>query len=460
MLADHARANSLKDAAASAYKYNPRLAAERARQRATDEEVARAHSGYRPSVAASADIGYQRALTSPSAPSSDGETVPKGYGITARQPIFNGFRTVNGVRVAEAVVRAGREVLRAVEQSVLLETVSTYMDVVRDQAILKLRENNVRVLAQELKATNARLQVAEVTRTDVAQAEARHAAAVSQLDLARANLKTSRAFFERVTGHPPNRLGDQRPPYSLLPKTLDASIDITLREAPSVIAALYTEQAARDNVNLIWGELLPSIRLDANYSHRYDTSRSVDETETTTVRGVLDVPLYQAGDVQARVRAAKHTHVSRIQQIAQARTEAKASTIAAWSALTAARAQLHSDQAQVKATRFALNGVRTEEKVGQRTLLDVLNAEQEALNAEVSLVTTKRNLVVAGYGVLAAIGRLSITELGATELAYDPEAHYNEVRRKWWGISITHGDGRSERVDLWESHGRRHSTQP
>jgi len=452
-----AQAQSLRDALASAYKYNPRLDAERARQRATDEEVSRAHSGYRPTVMGSADIGYERTDTRPNSTNS-GETHPKGYGVTASQPIFNGFRTLNGVRVAEATVRAGRETLRNVEQSVLLEAATAYVDVVRDQAIVKLRENNVDVLTRELKATRDRFSVGEVTRTDVAQAEARRAAAVSALDLARANLKTSRATFERVVGFPPSTLTEQRSPDRLLPKSLNEATEITLKESPLVVAALYTEQAARYTVDQVWGELLPSVSVNAAYNHRYDSSTMIDEAESTTVTGQLNVPLYQAGDVQARVRQAKHTHVSRLQQIEQQRTEAKAATISAWSSLVAARAQIEADQLQVQATATALAGVREEERVGQRTLLDVLNAEQEALNAQVQLATTKRNLVVASYGVLSAIGRLSIAELGNTSLAYDVDAHYHEVRRKWWGISITRSDGHRERLDLWETYGKKHDS--
>jgi outer membrane protein len=162
------------------------------------------------------------------------------------------------------------------------------------------------------------------------------------------------------------------------------------------------------------------------------------------VTGRLTVPFYTGGEVEARVRQAKHTHVSRLQEIEQARTEVQAQVVAAWSQLVAAKAQLESDQASVDANRIALAGVREEERVGQRTLLDVLNAEQELLNSEVNLVTTKRNLVVASYALLATIGRLNAQELGVAGLVYDPEAHYNEVRRKWTDISITHGDGRRE----------------
>ena len=459
-----AEAQSLKDVLAAAYKYNPRLDAERARQRATDEGVARAHSGYRPVVSGNAQIGYNRTDSKPSGGAAaalggaGGETHPKSYGVTASQPIFNGFRTLNGVRLAEAEVRAGREALRTVEQSVLLEAITAYMDVVRDQAIVKLRERNVEVLSRELKATRDRFSVGEVTRTDVAQAEARRAAAVSNLDRARADLKTSRANFERTAGFPPSTLSEQQSPTKLVPKSLNEAVDITLRENPNVVAALYDEQSARHNVDLIWGELLPSVRVDAAYSKSLDPSRSTDESESTSVTGRLEVPLYEAGDTRARVRQAKHTHVSRLQQIEQARTEAKAASVSAWSVLTAARAQIEADQVQVTATSTALAGVREEERVGQRTLLDVLNAEQEALNAQVQLVTTKRNLVVASYTLLSAIGRLSITELGTTETAYDPEVHYHEVRRKWWGISITRADGRRETHDMWQTHGTKHSS--
>jgi outer membrane protein len=326
--------------------------------------------------------------------------------------------------------------------------------VVRDQAIVRLRENNVTVLSRELKATQDRFAVGEVTRTDVAQAEARRAASISQLDLARSNLKTSRASFERVVGHAPSNLREQKPQEKLLPRSVQDALNIGLKESPSVVAALYREQAARHNVDKTWGELLPTVQLEGNYAHRYDPSRTVDEQETTSVTGRVSVPLYPSGEVQARVRQSKHTHVSRLQEIEQNRTEAQAAIVSAWSQLVAARAQLESDQVQVNATRTALAGVREEERVGQRTLLDVLNAEQEALNAEVQLVTTQRNLVVASYNVLSSIGRLNAAQLAVTSEVYDPEVHYHEVRRKWWGISITRPDGRHERHDLWETHGK------
>jgi len=221
-------------------------------------------------------------------------------------------------------------------------------------------------------------------------------------------------------------------------------VDIGARESPSVVAALYREQAARFNIDLIRGELLPTAQLEANYTKRFDPSSSTDETETTLLTGRVTVPFYTGGEVQARVRQAKHTHIQRLQEIEQARTEVQAQVVTAWSQLEAARAAVESDNTAVEANRIALTGVREEERVGQRTLLDVLNAEQELLNAEVNLATDRRNLIVASYTVLSSVGRLNAQELGVASLVYDPEQHYNEVRRKWFDISITHGDGRHE----------------
>jgi outer membrane protein len=442
-----ARSETLKEALNSAYKFNPRLDAARAIQRATDEEVPRALSGYRPSVTGSADTGYQQQTTRPAAGGGalggTSETNPRGFQVGAIQPIFRGFRTKNAVSAAEATVRAGWEALRGTEASVLLEAVTAYVDVVRDQAILTLRENNVTVLTRDLKATQDRFAVGEVTRTDVAQAQARRAGAVSALDLARANLKTSRAAFERVIGHPPSRLVEPRP-SGQVPRSLGQSTEIAGRESPDVVAALYREQAARFNIDLIRGEKLPTVQLEANYGRRYDSSTSIEEVETTTVTGRLSVPFYTGGEVEARIRQAKHTHVQRLQEIEQARTEVQAQVVTAWSQLAAAQAAVESDQASVDANRIALAGVREEERVGQRTLLDVLNAEQELLNSEVTLATDRRNLVVASYAVLSTIGRLNAQELGVAALVYDPEQHYQEVRRKWFDMSITHGDGRIE----------------
>lgn len=468
-------AETLNEALSATYRYNPQLDAERARLRAVDEEVARAKSGYRPDVSATGDLASRntrattRALdtvvgsptlgTRLSDQTSTG-TNPRGYSLDLQQNLFNGFQTTNAVREAEAGVRAGREILRATEESVLLEAVTAYMDVVRDQAVVKLRENNVEVLSRDLKATQDRFSVGEVTRTDVAQSQARRALAVADLDLARGNLKTSRATFERVVGHAPSKLVEPSGNLRILPKSLDEAIALGTQENPNVVAALYREQSARHSVDRIRGELLPRVDLQASYQDRFDEGEGLQEEKTALVRGVLTVPIYPGGgEVYARVRQAKHTHVSLLQEVEQFRTLVQQQVVAAWAALQASRARVESDQVQVKANQVALQGVREEEKVGQRTLLDVLDAEQELLNSQVALVTDRRDVVVAAYALLSAVGRLNVSTLEVASNVYDPETHYFEVRRKWWGISITHNDGHREFLDLWSTHGERAEQQ-
>jgi outer membrane protein len=250
-----------------------------------------------------------------------------------------------------------------------------------------------------------------------------------------------------VIGHAATGVSQPSANIKLVPRTLDEAIGVGNKENPNVVAALYREEAARYTVDRIWGELLPEFRLEAQYSNRYDPSRTTDQTENTTVTGRVNVPIYQGGEVHARVRQAKHTHVSRLQEIEQARSETQATVVSAWSRMQASKAQLQSDQAQVAANQTALAGVREEERVGQRTLLDVLNAEQELLNSQVQLAATQRDLVVNTYSVIAAVGRLSVQELGTNSVVYDPEVHYHEVRRQGWGVSITYSDGRREHFE-------------
>ena len=438
-------AESLRDALTAAYQTNPGLDAERARLRATDENIPRAKAGYRPTVTGEGSIAAQDTKSSPSL-RSDGTTKPTNWQLSVRQPLFDGFRTRNAVNAAEASVRAGRARLNEREASTLLDAATAYMDVVRDKAIVSLRGNNVRVLSRELAATKARRAVKEVTLTDVAQARSRRARAVSDLDFAKANLRISRANYVRVIGHAPDRVG--LPPLTIkgLPRGLDEALRIAEQESPRLIAALYQEQEARYSVDRVWGELLPQVDVEARYSHGSGISNTIDERNSASVTGRLRIPFYRGGEVHARVRQAKHTHVGRIQDIEQARVDLEATVTAAWSRLRAARAKLKSDQVQVSAARTALRGVRAEEKVGQRMLLDVLNAEQELLDAQVSLVGTKRDLIVASYGVLASIGRLTVDAIALATDVYVPEAHYEEVRRKWAGVTITRAQVEPEPV--------------
>jgi len=452
-----ASAETLRGALASAYASNPQLDAERARARAVDEGVAQAHGAFRPTITGNGSITYQDQKSRPSS-SSDGNNTARNLNISITQPIFRGFRSINGVNVAEAQVRAEREILRNTEQVILIGAITAYMDTFRDQAILKLRESNQKVLADTLKSTQDQFRVGEVTRTDVAQAEASLAAAISAIELARANLKTSRATYERFIGHPPSNLTEPKPLGSILPKSIEESVAISSQELPNVIASLYNEQASRFNVDVIRGELLPTLSVEGTVTNTDDPSRSVDKQQSATIVGLLSIPIYEQGIVYSRVRQAKQTQIAALQEIQRAKTEAKNGAVAAWSQHQAARAQMSSDHTAVESNRIALSGVRQEEKVGQRTKLDVLNAEQSYLNAQVNLISTRRNVIVNDYTLLQAIGRLNIQELGNAPEIYDPEEYYFDVRRKWWGLDVTYADGRREHIDTWHTHGATHES--
>ncbi|MGF1649774.1 MAG: TolC family outer membrane protein [Hyphomicrobiaceae bacterium] len=453
--APNALAQSLAESLAAAYTYNPQIEAERARLRATDENVARAMSGYRPTISSQLSAAVQNTNTDPSSP-GDGTSRPRSFAITLTQPIFSGFRTVNAVSEAEANVRAGQQSLRSIESSVLQAAATAYVDVVRDEAILQLREANLAFLQRELQATQDRFSVGEVTRTDVAQARARQSAAAAAIDLARANLASSRAAFRRIVGSEPRRLVPPSLPHHVLPKSLAEATDIGLQQNPSLVRALYLEQAARFSVDQIFGELLPSAQLEASYSATRDPTPLTDRREQGSITGRINIPLYEAGETRARLRQSKHVHVSRIQEIELVRTEVREQVVRAWSLVQAFRAQLQSARAQVEANQIALDGVREEERVGQRTLLEVLNARQELLDSQVQLTTTQRDIVVSAYQLLAAIGRLDAETYGVSGTIYDPDAHYHQVRREWWRISITDREGRRDSYDLWDDVGRHH----
>ena len=448
-----ASAETLEEALADAYLINPVLNAERARLRATDEQVALAKSGLRPFISGSADYSYVRQNSERGTTrgttggaggeavdigaaglSTDGVTHPHGYSVQLTQPLFEGFQNLNAIREAKATVQAAREVLRTVEQTVLLDAVTAYVNVVRDQAIVRLRENDVSVLSEQLKATRDRFEVGEVTRTDVAQAEARRSEALATLAAAQANLKTSRAAYEQVIGHPPGNLVTPPSIRHLLPSSLNESMTLGDGENPLVLAAVYNEESSLYVVQQIMGEMLPDVTLEAQYEKRFDQSRSLKELETTTVMGRVDVPFYQGGSVSARVRQAKETNNQLKKEVEDARLRVHADVIAFWGILQSSGPAISSAEAAVSANKIALTGVREEEKVGQRTTLDVLDAQRELLNSQIGLVIALRDRIVAEYSLYAAIGRMDAQTLGLPVPYYDPIEHYDIVKNKWFGL--------------------------
>ncbi len=438
-----ARAETLKTILSSTYLGNPTINAERAKLRALDEENPRARSGYRPKVNFNADITSQNVKTRPPL-ATDGQRRHGGYTVSLVQPLFRGLRTINSIRRADASIYAGREDLRSVEQNVFLDAVTAYVDVIRDRAIVRLRRNNVSVIAEQKRATNDRFTVGEVTKTDVAQANARYSGAVSDLNLARANLKTRRAVYEQIIGRRPNGLKSPGGIVKYLPRSLTGSLKRGMHEHPSILGATYREISATHSIHVIRGEFLPEINLEGSWTRRYHPADGIDQQRTGIVKGTFKMPFYAGGEISARVRQAKQTVLQRRQELQAVKRRVRADVISSWGQVSSIVAKLSADRAQVSATKIALDGVEEEEKVGQRTVLDVLDAQQEYLNAQVSLAVTQRDLVVARFRLLAATGRLSAVELGLKVRRYQSAAHYEHVERKWIGTRVDEYDDEQE----------------
>jgi outer membrane protein len=354
--------------------------------------------------------------------------------------LFNGFQTANRTRQAESQVDGARETLRVTEQQVLLDAATAYMNLLRDQAILDLNRRNVEVLTEQLKQTRDRFNVGEVTRTDVAQAESRLAAGRSSLLGAQSNYVTSQANYRRVIGVDPGRLAPGTPVDRLSPNVLAKAVAQGQANSPSVLAAMYGVDVAALAVKISEGALYPNLTLTASASQGTNPAFEVARQTAASVLGALTVPIYQGGAEYSAIRQSKETLGQQRLNLDINRDQARATVVQSWGQLDAAKAQIEATTAQVNAAEIALNGVREEARVGQRTTLDVLNAQQELVNARVALVTAQHDRVVASYTLLAAVGGLSMPRLGLDVLIYDPQVHYQQVRDAW--IGVRNPDGR------------------
>jgi outer membrane protein len=436
------KAETLASALVLAYRNNAQLNSERARVRATDESVPQALSGYRPTITATASVGEQYLKSVPVPGFSipfEGSTVPTTLGVTAQQTLFNGFRTGNRVRAAESQVSSDREALRMIEQQVLLDGATQYMNVLRDGAILELNRRNVEVLEEQLRQTRDRFQVGEVTRTDVAQAESRLAAARSASLAAQATLVASQAAYRRVIGVEPNHLAAGAPVDQLSPHALGGAIARGLVENPQITAQMYGVDVRLLQVKIAEGALYPTLTLQASVQDQENSSPISQRTQSASVVTQLSIPIYQGGQEYSLIRQSKETLGQQRLTLEFQRDQVRQGVVQAWGQLTAAKAQIQASQAQVAAAEIALNGVREEARVGQRTTLDVLNAQQELVQARVNLVTAQRDRVVASYTLLAATGRLSPRALHLPTEVYDTGVHYHQVRDAWFGVRVPDG---------------------
>ena len=428
-----ARGETLEDALMAAYSANPDLQAARAQLRAIDEGVPAAQAGWLPKVEVDASYGFTRRRSFPNFTTVLTQQLhPVEATASITQTLFAGGRTFYSVKRAKANVRAGRADLENAEQQVLLGVVTSYMNVKRDEAVLDLNRNNVDVLRRELQATKDRFEVGQLTRTDVSQAEARLSGAVTQETQAEAGLTASRAAYARVVGQSPGTLAPA-PPLPPLPSSEDDSLAVGLQEAPALIAAREREIASRMSVAVARGNILPTVEIVASVDHNEQQTIPTAQSDSRNLIAQARWPLYQGGAEWAAIREAHHTNVQNIQEIASAERAVVEGVANGWEQLRAARAQVQSSQEQVRANTLAYEGVRQEAQVGSRTTLDVLNAEQELLNAKVSLETSQRDAYVAGYQLLSAIGRLSADRIGLPVEPYNPRAYYNKTKWHVWG---------------------------
>jgi outer membrane protein len=443
-----ALADTIEAALVRAYQNNPQLNAQRAQVRFTDENVPQALSGYRPKVAITGSAGYQYTDTNSTQGGTPtaivrteihGANPPRSVGATVTQTLFNGQQTANKTRAAESQVSGAREALRVLDQSVLLSAATIYMDFLRDSAIVEVQQSNVRVLEQTLKQTKDRFNVGEVTRTDVAQSEAQLAAGKTQLLTADANLVTTRSNFRRIIGNEPQGLAPGSPVDRFLPATLPSAVELGLIENPNVTAQMFGIDVSYLQVKVNEGALLPTVSLQAAVQQSYEQTMTVYRSFGASATAQLTVPIYQGGAEYSLIRQSKETLAQQRLALEQVRDATRANVVTAWGQLVAGKAQVASAQAQVTASEIALNGVREEAKAGQRTTLDVLNAQQALVNARVALVTAQHDRVVASYAVLNAVGRLSPQVLKLPTETYDPSVHYHQVRDSWIGVRTPDG---------------------
>lgn len=438
-----ASAETLKEALAAAYASNPQLMAQRAALRATDEGVAQANAGFLPQVNGTGQFDRGAQVIEDTRPEPDGgisnqDINSDAYTLSVNQNLFRGFQDRSARKQAVRNIQAGREQLVNVEQQVLLEAVTAYMNVLRDEAVVELNNNNIQVLERQLQASRDRFRVGEVTRTDVAQSEARLEGAKSTLLSSEATLAGSRAQYQRVIGRTPATL--ETPAENLeLPDTLDAAVEIAVSESPNVKVARFNEQAARYSINQAKGTLLPSVDFSYSYTHT-EAIRNFGPLsfpiigDVNSVRVQVSVPIFNGGLRHSNVRQAKQVRSQRMMEIYQAERVAQEQALVAWDNYRASKGQILSSEAQVRANEIALEGVRQEAYVGSRTTLDVLNAEQELLNSRVALVRAQRNERVAAYTLLQSIGRLTARDLELGVDLYNDEAYFDKVNGKFIGF--------------------------
>ncbi len=444
-----AAADTLIGALQHAYGHNATLNAQRAATRAADEQLPQALAGYRPTVTLTADAGVVRSRTQTFLTGTTGSprgsatirsgTDPYGVGITIQQSLFDGFRTVNGVRAAKSAIAASRQTLANVEQNTLLSAAQAYTNVVFARNLVQLRQRNIAFLSEQSRSSKARLDVGEGTRTDLAQSDARLALGRAQLAAAQADLAAAEGVYRQVIGMRPGQLRKPTGPRHLYPRTMDQAVQLGVSRHPAVLATQNLVDFAQFNVKVAEGAFLPTISAEASLNQRANTSDNRTDTQSAEAGVRFSMPLFQGGRASSTVRERKQALAENRIRVDEARDQVRAEVVTAWTSLQSARANLAANGQQVRAARLALSGVVEERNVGQRTQLDVLDEQTRVLQAEELLLQAEQLEVTAGYRLAASVGRLSSRDLGLRVDHYDPKDHYYEVKDKWFGLRTSSG---------------------
>ncbi|WP_421912671.1 TolC family outer membrane protein [Mesorhizobium sp.] len=436
-----ASAETILGALAKAYQNNSTLNAARAGVRVTDEGVPLAKSGWRPTINGSSSIDY----TKTNYPGGYLKATTANFGIQINQTLFDGFQTSNNVASAEAQVRASVESLRNTEENILYNAATAYMDVIRDRQIAVLTEQNLQFLTEQARAARSRFEVGEGTRTDVAQADASRASAVAQLSAARAQALSSAATYHQIIGDEPGKLKGASPLGKLLPASLGSAIGVASNEHPAILANQHLVDAAAFSVKSAEGALLPQLSASAgisdSYNHDIPASISSPNGNSTSanIGATLTIPIYSGGRTEATVRRSKESLGQARIEVDVSRDQVRQAVTAAWTQYTAAQESVAANKQVIDAAQLALNGVIEERNVGQRTTLDVLNAQAAVITAKINQAGSEHDVVVASYAILSAMGRLSVDRLGLQVTKYQPEEHYNAVKDKWTGLRTPDG---------------------
>jgi outer membrane protein len=437
-----AAAETLPEAMARAYQASPQLNADRARQRGADENVPQALAGYRPQVVGSLSAGLQAVRDLLPDNSVQGATLrPWTIGVTVTQVLFNGFKTANSVRVAEFQVLSGREALRNTGQGVLLDAVTAYMNVLANQSLVEAQRTNVAVLREIQGTTIKRLAAGDVTPTDTAQAEARLSRGLADLNAADVALAISKATYTQVIGEAPSQLVPAATVDRLSPTGLAAATETASHEHPVILGAGYDVDVAQTTIKVAESTLLPTVAVQASASRsvQSDSTLGTFGTDQASILGQINVPIYDGGTAASQTRQAKELASQSRMVLEQVRNQTRTAVASAWVTNEGTKVALTAAESEVRAAEVALQGVRREAAGGQRTTIDVLNAQQDLTAARSRQIQAQRDRVIASYTLLSAVGRLDVHTLDLKTPDYLPEVHYHQVRDAWHGVRTPSG---------------------